>query len=170
MIRSPNMGISIDQIRDPRQRARYEEALRSGVGTRTGENPAVAASGSAARDRARPPRLISQSHKPLNPEDRLNKTEKAFLARLRSDELGHFEWIGIQCITLELAFNCRYTPDFATRMQGGDFRLWEVKGGHIWEDGWVKLKMAARLYPFWTFVKAQRKGRSSPWVETIIQA
>jgi hypothetical protein len=84
---------------------------------------------------------------PKTREERLNKTEREFLLRLRGGVYGAFSWIGIQSITLELANNCRYTPDFVTLMPGGDVRFWEVKGAHIWEDGWIKLKMAARLFP-----------------------
>ena len=81
------MGISIDQIHDPRVRARYEEALRSGVAAQpkgsAGEaalkNPAGGPSGPvAASVTVRPARLISQSHKPV-----LNKLEVAALAWLQ---------------------------------------------------------------------------------------
>jgi hypothetical protein len=103
---------------------------------------------------------------PLAPEEKLNKTEREFLARLRAGVYGKMQWIGIFPITLKLAHDCRYTPDFATRMEAGDFRLWEVKGAHVWEDAIIKLKVAASMFPFWTFVKAQKKD--GLWTETII--
>lgn len=103
---------------------------------------------------------------PKTPEDRLNKTEREFLERLRNDVYGHMQHIGIQSLTLQLGFDCRYTPDFWTRMQGGDFRLWEVKG-FMRDDARVKLITAARMFPFWTFVLVQKvKGE---WRERIIE-
>lgn len=102
---------------------------------------------------------------PKTPEDRLNKTEREFLSRLRNDVYGHMQHIGIQSLTFQLGFDCRYTPDFWTRMEGGDFRLWEVKG-FMRDDARVKLITAARMFPFWTFVLVQKvKGE---WRERII--
>src|SRR2546423_1844486 len=48
---------------------------------------------------------LAASSQPL----KLNKTEAAYLAHLRS--LG-FDWIDTQNITLRLAHDCRFTPDF----------------------------------------------------------
>lgn len=103
---------------------------------------------------------------PISPEDRLNKTEKDLLNRLRTGVYGKFDWIGIQCITLSVAWDCRYTPDFMTRASDGEIRLWECKNRQVWEDSIIKLKTAARAYPFWTFVKARRID--GVWTETII--
>lgn len=102
---------------------------------------------------------------PKTPEDRLNKTEREFLSRLRNDVYGHMQHIGIQSLTLQLGFDCRYTPDFWTRMQGGDFRLWEVKG-FMRDDARVKIHAAARVFPFWTFVLVKKE--KGEWVERII--
>lgn len=103
---------------------------------------------------------------PAIPEDRLNKTEREFLGRLRADVYGKMQHIGIQSITLQLGFDCRYTSDFWTRMAMGDFRFWEVKG-FMRDDARVKLHTAARMFPFWTFVLVQKvKGE---WQERIIE-
>ena len=110
--------------------------------------------------------VVGGTNTPQTPEDRLNKTEREFLSRLRNDVYGHMQHIGIQSLTLQLGFDCRYTPDFWTRMQGGDFRLWEVKG-FMRDDARVKLHAAARMFPFWTFVLVQKvKGE---WHERIIE-
>ncbi len=48
--------------------------------------------------------------KPQTEEEKLNKTERAFLAHQRM--LMPDRYIGIQNITLKLADDCRLTPDF----------------------------------------------------------
>jgi len=92
-------------------------------------------------------------------EDRLNKTERQLLLMLRAgylaDQYGPYQTIRIQAITLLLANDCRYTPDFAT-VAGNRLTLWECKGPHCWEDSWVKFKAAAALFPELRFVWAQR--------------
>lgn len=109
---------------------------------------------------------VPEPERPLSPEDKLNKTEREFYARLQLGEQGKMKWIGVQAITLKLADDCRYTPDFASIGFGGDFRLWEVKGGFVRDDAKVKLKVAARLYPFWTFLLAQKK--EGVWTVEIV--
>jgi hypothetical protein len=108
---------------------------------------------------------IREKSRPVSLEDRLTKTEREFLLRLRAGVYGKVDWIGIQCLTLKLADDCRYTPDCVT-CQAGQIRLWEIKGAHIWEDSMVKLKVAARTFPFFTFVRAQKKDGT--WTEKII--
>lgn len=93
--------------------------------------------------------------KPLSARDKLNKTEAEFLRHLELGVYGKMDSIGIHCITLKIGDDCRYTPEFFT-VQGSNLRLWEVKGGHIWEDSIIKLKTAAQQYPVFTFVKAQK--------------
>ena len=81
---------------------------------------------------------------PSSDEKKLNKLEKAWLRQLR---LTHPEGnIGIQNITLKLADDCRYTPDFNTIDANGQIVFWETKGGLFRDDAKVKIKVAARLY------------------------
>lgn len=98
-------------------------------------------------------------------ERRLNKTEKRFLAVLRDRK---YQTIGIQEITLRLAFDLRYTPDFHTFYAPTDlFTFWEVKGGFEREDAAVKIKMAAARFPHWQFVKAV--WEEGLWTETVVR-
>ena len=90
-------------------------------------------------------------------EDALNKTERAFLAWLRAKP-GQYRNIGIQNIRLGLAYRCTYRPDFTAMTPDRGFVLFEVKGPYVREDSWVKLKTAARLYPWWVFIKAQKQA------------
>lgn len=98
---------------------------------------------------------------PSKVEDDLNKTERAFLEKLRSE---NHAWIGTQAVTLLLADHCRYTPDFVT-VTDGALIAWEVKG--FWrDDARVKIKVAARQFRFIRFVAVQRKGGA--WTEEVI--
>ena len=80
-------------------------------------------------------------------EEKLNKTEKAFLTYMR---LGGFDWIGVQNVTLKLADDVRYTVDF-TAIRLGKLMAYEVKG-FFRDDARVKIKVAARLFPWISFV------------------
>lgn len=108
-----------------------------------------------------PGKRIQQKHGP-----KLNKTEGAFLDHLRF----YFEpkYIYAQAITLQLANGVRYTPDFVVmglNAQNGISKpvAYEVKGLHAWDDSIVKLKVAARSYPYFKFVLVWREGRAAPW-------
>ena len=90
---------------------------------------------------------------PTTDEARLNKTERAYLARLRG--LGCYPWVGVQCITLKLGDDCRYTPDFWVLDPDGNLGAREVKG-FFRDDAKVKIKVAARLYPWIKFVVVKK--------------
>jgi hypothetical protein len=52
-----------------------------------------------------------------------------------------------ESVTLKLAKDTRYTPDFMVMMPDGEIQFWEVKG--FWhDDARVKIKVAAALFPF----------------------
>lgn len=96
-----------------------------------------------------------------NDEAKLNKTEYAYLLHLRAQH----GWVGVQCFTLKLADDCRYSPDLWTHDRVG-FTAWEIKG--FWrDDAKVKIKVAARLYPMIRFVVVQKvKGQ---WEHTPVK-
>jgi len=119
----------------------------------------------ALRDEAVPlEKRIVQTAKSTD-EENLNKLERAYLTYLTA-KFG--ERIGVQNITLKLAHRCTYTADFSLWSECGTLTLYETKGGFIREDGWIKLKMAARLFPHITFVlvKSVRGG----WQESVIRS
>ncbi|MDR3353374.1 MAG: hypothetical protein LBO00_10330 [Zoogloeaceae bacterium] len=60
---------------------------------------------------------------------------------------------------LKLADNTRYTPDFLVLLPDGVLEIHETKDGYIREDGWLKLKVAAGMFPFRFFLcqKATKK-------------
>lgn len=91
-------------------------------------------------------------------EEKLNKTERAYLAHLRAVK---YAWIGIQAVTLKLADDTRYTPDFETVDAAGVFMFHETKG-FMRDDARVKLQVAARSHPWARFVLIKKNG--SGWV------
>ena len=100
--------------------------------------------------------------KPSRDEEKLNKTEKQFLAELRSRQ---FPWLGIQCVTLKLGDDCRYTPDFVALTFGGEMHFFEVKG-FMQDDARVKIMTAARQFRWATFVLVRKE--SGKFVESVI--
>lgn len=93
---------------------------------------------------------------PTTDEAKLNKTEKAYLSWLRAQG---FVWIGVQAITLKLGDDTRYTCDFMALNYKGDLHGREVKG-FFRDDAKVKIKVAARQFPFIKFsvVKKTKDG------------
>lgn len=101
---------------------------------------------------------------PTTDEEDLNKTEKRFLSVLRSRGLP---WIGIQCVTLKLGHDLRYTPDFTTLDHDGRMTHWDTKGGFVRDDAVVKIKAAARHFRMFRFIIAQWKD--GQWDEKLIK-
>ncbi len=90
----------------------------------------------------------------------MNKTEAEYAGMLEERRLrGEVAWWRYEAITLKLADNTRYTPDFLVMLPDGVLEIHETKGGFIREDGWLKLKVAAALFPFRFFLcqKASKK-------------
>lgn len=100
--------------------------------------------------------------RPTTDEAKLNKMERQWLEVLRGRS---FDWIGIQPFGLKLADNCRYHPDFVT-LANGQLTAFETKG-FMRDDALVKLKMAARLFPFIRFVLVTREKQN--WVEKEVR-
>lgn len=107
--------------------------------------------------------MIAAGIRPTTDEAKLNQTETAYLRYLETQ--GDF-WIGIQCIILKIGYDVRYTPDFAALDRAG-LRLIDTKGEHVWEDSKIKIRMAARLFPWIRFVIAKRQG--ALWHHTEIK-
>lgn len=98
-------------------------------------------------------------------EEKLNKTEKRFLAYLRAKYPTCR--IGIQDVRITLAADCRFTPDFSLwASENSPMEFYDVKGPHHWEDSLIKLKTAATLFKmFRFFIAYEDNGR---WIEQEI--
>lgn len=87
----------------------------------------------------------------------MNQTEKSFselLERARQEGVivkWHFEEI-----TLKIAPNTRYIPDFVAVMPEGRWEIFEIKG-HLEDDAAVKFKAAAEKFPELGFHMLKKK-------------
>ena len=98
------------------------------------------------------------------PADGMNKTEARF-KREMLDELSAVWFVSYESIKLRLADRTWYTPDFFVWTDDG-VHVYEVKGS--WkaphqEDSRVKLKVAAELYPQFTFYSAVPNRETGGW-------
>ena len=87
-------------------------------------------------------------------EDKLNKTERAYLAYLR---MLYQTKIGIQDVTFKIADDCRFTPDFNYVDENGRWTFVDVKGFQR-EDAFIKIKVAARNHSHLRFVIVKKNG------------
>ena len=96
-------------------------------------------------------------YKPRKPkvEEGLNKLETKRLAYLRMLKVP---LLRVQAIKLRLADNTHYTADFTYLDVNGKLTFEDTKGPHIWEDSWIKAKVAASLYPEYRFVVVREDG------------
>ena len=94
----------------------------------------------------------------------MNSTEAAYSAFLEARrQAGEVAWYKFEALKLRLADNTHYTPDFAVMAADGTLECHEVKGQ--WQDdGRVKIKVAASLYPFrFIAVRKQTKKAGGGW-------
>ena len=88
----------------------------------------------------------------------MNKTEAAYAELLTHRELvGEILGWKYEAVTLKLADNTRYTPDFMVQLADGSVELHEVKacrasGAFLAEDdARVKFKVAGEQFPIFVF-------------------
>ena len=87
-----------------------------------------------------------------------NKTEYRYISHLESLKLGGFilDYV-FEPISLKLAFQTRYTPDFMVVFDDR-IELHEIKG-HWEDDARVKWKVAAKMFPWFRFVAVTWKQK-----------
>jgi len=91
---------------------------------------------------------------------KMNRLEAEYAAMLDADwKAGRIVRFYFERVTLKLADDTRYTPDFMVVLPDGVIRLDEVKG-FLEDDAWVKFKVAADLFPF-TFRLAKKRPKKS---------
>jgi len=96
---------------------------------------------------------------PATPKGRLskatlmNKTEARYALILEARKrLGEIQDYAFGAVTLKLATDTRYTPDFLVWRRGiGAIEFHEVKGGFMREDALIKLRVAVKQYPMFRF-------------------
>jgi hypothetical protein len=92
----------------------------------------------------------------------MNKLEKRYAGHLELLSLaGEVAAWRFESLTLKLAVDVRYTPDFLVILPGGEIECHETKG-FLRDDARVKLRCAARMFP-WLVFRLVRWGKSGAW-------
>ncbi len=96
----------------------------------------------------------------------MNQTEKAYDAYLELlQRAGEIQWRRFEGITLKLADDTRYTPDFCVLASDNVLEMHEVKG-FFREDSKIKIRVAATMYPFrFIVIKKQAKKDGGGWTK-----
>lgn len=111
------------------------------------------------------------------PRPQMNKTEAAYEAHLALQrKLGLVLWYGFEAVTIRLANDCRFTPDFLVMLPDGRLELRDTKGSkkikagkragqstyYAEEDALVKARVAAANFVIpCFFVWQERNGEWS---------
>ena len=87
----------------------------------------------------------------------MNKTEKEFANYLQKQLDAHKIFsFAFEPVTLKLAKDLRYTPDFFCHELDGTITFYEVKG--FWrDDALAKIKMASAKFPLFRFVSVKKR-------------
>lgn len=97
----------------------------------------------------------------------MNRTESAYAKLLDAMLIdGKILWYQFEGVTLKLADNTRYTPDFFVMLASGELEAHEVKGSlnYIQDDARVKIKIAADRFPFrFILVAPKAKKNGGGW-------
>lgn len=102
----------------------------------------------------KPPQLEVRAAEPRGLRQKLNKTEAAYGQLLDADPEVKEWWA--QSVTLLLAPDLRYTPDFFVVRSTGALEFHEVKGFER-DDARDKFKMAAEIHWWATFIMVRRE-------------
>lgn len=111
-----------------------------------------------------PPKKALARHLP--PAKRLNRLETSYASHLNLLKMaGEIEDYRVHGVTLKLADDTRYTPDFLVIGKEGQVELQETKGW-MRDDANVKLKVAAAQFPWFVFKLVTWKDKN--WQVRII--
>lgn len=108
-------------------------------------------------------RLEKQKADPMNKTERRRSVELEAKKRAGEIRAWHFN-----ALTLKLADDCRYTPDFLIEHNDARLEFEEIKG--FWrDDARVKIKVAARLFPMFTFtaLRARKMRDGGGWATEV---
>jgi hypothetical protein len=145
------VSIRMDDIKDPRLRARIEDALGASESSAAGTRDTGIATSPGYADRPASPTRIRQDPKPL-----MNKLEQDWFNVL-SVQYPNYPRPRPQAKRYRLGNGIWYKPDVSVSTWpnrnpdgsvGSDMETcWEVKGPHAFRGGFENLKVAAGLWP-----------------------
>jgi hypothetical protein len=93
----------------------------------------------------------------------MNKLETAYSQHLDLKKFGDeiADW-KFNALRFHLGGGSWFKPDFCVFLRGGGLEVHEVKG-HWREAARVRIRVAASLFPFWTFTAVTRDKRTGAW-------
>lgn len=93
-------------------------------------------------------RTLARAPVRRTPRGEMNGLERRYAALLQDRKnRGEIHDYWFESMTLKLAPDCRYTPDFVVQLIDGTIELHECKG--FWrDDARVKIKLAADKFPY----------------------
>ncbi len=100
----------------------------------------------------------------------MNGTEKEYcttlIAKLAASEINGYAF---EKLTLKLADDTRYTPDFMVILTDGTIEFHEVKGWGFEDDAKVKIKVAAEMFPWFVFRSFTKRAKKDGggWTERV---
>lgn len=98
-----------------------------------------------------------KKRKPAHKRGIMNSTETEYANRLEAlKRVGEIQGYQFEVMTLTLAPDTTLTPDFVVWTSTG-VEIHEVKGAHVWEDSWIKFKIAADKFPWAKWYWCQKK-------------
>lgn len=116
------------------------------------------------------PRAKGRQEKPAT--GRMNKGEAAYASELEARvREGHVAAFWFEALTIKLAPDTHYRPDFLVQLPDGTLEIHEVKGRkgdtfYATEDGWLRVKVVAEAFPFVLRVVWPAKGGG--WMERVV--
>jgi len=104
----------------------------------------------------------SRGHGVRRKPGEMNRLEQAYSEHLEARRVAGeiYAW-DFECIKLRLAPKTFFTPDFLVQLPDDSLEIHETKG-FARDDAMVKIKVAARLFPF-RFVMVKKKNKKTPW-------
>ncbi|MBP0492106.1 hypothetical protein [Roseomonas indoligenes] len=106
------------------------------------------------------------------PAGEMNKTEASYAQHLELQRIaGEVLWWSFEGIKLRLANDCHLSVDFAVLPASGVLEMRDVKGARpiITDDAKVKMKVAARAFPFVFKIVLPRSQRDGGgWEEETV--
>lgn len=102
---------------------------------------------------------------------KMNLLEEQYSKHLRLRQLtGEIHAWHYEPLRFKLADLTTYTPDFLVIMSDGMVEIHEVKGSHWEQHARVKIKVAAAMYPYFTWRAFQKPRVREPWVEEVFRS
>lgn len=94
-----------------------------------------------------------------------SKTEERYALQLESHG-GVLQW-WYEPFNFRLSDGTYYKADFLVMRASHLLEVHEIKGGYVRETGRAKFKIAALMYPCFTWRLMQQKSKKSPWEEIL---